>query len=134
MQSTCFDVCRPKVCQCVASHVNSNFLYLGRPRINTISSSISTVSGRSVSLYCESNAEEPAIVSWLYGNGTKVVNSSDTWIHGNTVGSSHLTVANVQAENERLEFMCEAVNSIGFAMRNITITTVGMYMYISVIK
>ena len=125
---------RPKICQCVASHVNSNFPYLGRPRINTISSSISTVSGRSVSLYCESNAEEPAIVSWLYGNGTKVVNSSDTWIYGNTVGSSHLTVANVQAENRGLEFMCEAVNSIGFDMRNITIATVGMYMYISVIK
>lgn len=54
------------------------------------------------------------------------MNSSNTLIHDNIVEVSHLTVANVQAENQELEFVCAATNSLNVIEREIVITTVGM--------
>jgi len=56
------------------------------------------------------------------------MNSSNTIIH-DTVESSQLTLVNVQAENDELEIICAAVNSVGIAESEISITTIGVYMH-----
>ena len=113
----------------VISIIHMYFDFIGRPKINRISRSISTVSGRSVSLYCEATGEEPAMISWQYENGTPIMNSSNTMITGN-IAESHLTLTNVQAENRELEIVCVATNDHGNPdERDVSITTVGMHTY-----
>ena len=86
--------------------------------IDTITPSISTVSGRSVSLYCRATGQEPPSITWQYSNGT-VISNSDR-------GSSSLTLDNIHAEGlDRLDIECVATNSIGSVRRTTRITTVG---------
>ena len=88
------------------------------PMIDTISPPISTVSGRSVSLYCHTTGEEPPRITWRYTNGT-VISDNDR-------GSSSLTLDNVHAEGaDKIDIECVASNSIGSVSRTTSITTVG---------
>jgi len=80
-------------------------IYTVTPVIDTITPSIRTVNGRSVSLYCYATGEEPPWITWQFSNGT-VISNSDR-------GSSSLTLE------------CVATNSIGSVSRITTITTVG---------
>lgn len=113
----------------VISIVHMYFDYIVRPRINRISESISTISGRSVSLYCEATGEEPATISWLYEDRTPIMNSSSTMITGN-IAESHLTLTNVRAENRELEVICVAANNRGNPdERDASITTVGTHTH-----
>ena len=96
------------------------YIYTVPPVIDTITPSIRTVSGRSISLYCHATGEEPPRITWQYRNGT-VISDSDR-------GASSLTLDNVHAERlDRLDIECVASNSAGFARKATRVTTVGEY-------
>ena len=95
------------------------------PFIDNVSPSISTVTGRTVSLYCHAMGEYAPTITWQYSDGTQIEDTTTTMVSQVNVERSFLRLTNVFTEFEPLEIKCVATNNFSVTTHVISVATVG---------
>ena len=103
-------------------------IIIDRPFIDAISPSISTVTGRDVSLYCHAMGEYSPSITWQFSNGTQIRDSSTTSISQVNVERSYLRLSNIFNDFFSSEIKCVATNQLGAMTRVINLAAVGTYV------